>query len=221
MHFGITSAIIYFVNQSANNDDCGLRERKRRITRTSICTAARTLTAERGLHGYTIEELCEQVGISRRTFFNYFPGKEDAVLGHGDSSLPEDLVQAFLEGAGRLPLLDALVEFSAEMGGRMAISREEYTQLFAVLQKEPQLLTKLFGDSADRDKEFAALIARREGMKPEDPRAEMASLIIRQISWKSTDAFFDPANTLSYREIVTSKIAAAVYLFSDASITTS
>src|SRR6476660_5993038 len=67
----------------------GLRERKRAATRAAITAVARSLTAERGLNGYTVEEVCEQAGISRRTFFNYFPAKEDAILGHVDDDLPK------------------------------------------------------------------------------------------------------------------------------------
>ena len=61
------------MTDSATSD--GLRERKRRATRTAITSAARALTSEKGLNGYTVEEVCEAAGISRRTFFNYFPAK--------------------------------------------------------------------------------------------------------------------------------------------------
>ncbi|MGN0042882.1 TetR/AcrR family transcriptional regulator [Rhodococcus sp. (in: high G+C Gram-positive bacteria)] len=60
-------------------------------TRAALVEHARTLTARRGLAGFTVEELCEHVGVSRRTFFNYFASKEDAVLGNPPAALtPED-----------------------------------------------------------------------------------------------------------------------------------
>ena len=83
--------------------DGGLRERKRAATRGSITAVARSLTAERGLNGYTVEEVCEQAGISRRTFFNYFPSKEDAILGHVDDELPEEVFADFIRRRRRLP----------------------------------------------------------------------------------------------------------------------
>ena len=76
----------------------GLRERKRAATRAAITAVARSLTSERGLNGYTVEDVCEQAGISRRTFFNYFPTKEDAILGHVDDEMPEDVFEEFLRG---------------------------------------------------------------------------------------------------------------------------
>ena len=74
------SAKLYFVSNSAIIDG-GLRERKRAATRTAITAVARSLTAEHGLNGFTVEEVCEAAGISRRTFFNYFQSKEDAIIG--------------------------------------------------------------------------------------------------------------------------------------------
>ncbi|MBG6191909.1 AcrR family transcriptional regulator [Arthrobacter sp. CAN_A212] len=49
-------------------------------TRSAICDTARRLTIDKGLSGFTVEELCEQVGISRRTFFNYFPPRKTRCL---------------------------------------------------------------------------------------------------------------------------------------------
>ncbi|MET3720325.1 AcrR family transcriptional regulator [Arthrobacter sp. UYEF21] len=50
--------------------DGGLRERKRRQTRKAVTAAARALTAAKGLNGFTVEEVCDEVGISCRTFHN-------------------------------------------------------------------------------------------------------------------------------------------------------
>lgn len=204
---------MYSVDNSAKTEDGGLRERKRLITRSAICDTARQLTIDKGLGGFTIEELCEQVGISRRTFFNYFPTKEDAVLGHGEEHQPKDLMDAFLASAGSVPLLTALTELAASTGERLAITREEFAQMHALMQREPQLLVKLFGDSAVRHKEFAALIARREGMTADDPRAAMAAELIGRIAWLSTHSFFQGEQGLSYREILESHLDAAGYLF--------
>ncbi|GAB3548322.1 TetR family transcriptional regulator [Arthrobacter tumbae] len=202
------------MDKSAENDDGGLRERKRRATRASICTIARELTASSGLSGFTIEELCERVGISRRTFFNYFPSKEDAVLGHAeDAHLPEDLVADFLAGAGEVPLLEALRTFAQHSGERLALTREELAQLHAVMQREPEILARFFGESIEREREFAALIARRERMEPTDPRALLAAHVMRHIAWVSTHEFLSIDAPQNYRDILNTNIDAAGYLF--------
>ncbi|WP_291791903.1 TetR/AcrR family transcriptional regulator [Brevibacterium sp.] len=76
----------------------GPREKRRRETIRQIVELARARTAREGLSGYTVEELCEAVGISRRTFFNYFASKEDAVLGILVAPGEEELEAAFVAG---------------------------------------------------------------------------------------------------------------------------
>ena len=63
------------------NESPSLRERRRSRTWEAIHAAAAEQARAKGLKGTTAESIAEQAGVSTRTFFNYFPSKEDAVLG--------------------------------------------------------------------------------------------------------------------------------------------
>ncbi len=62
---------------------------------SDIHVAALSLAMNDGLAAATIDRIAEKSGISRRTFFNYFPSKEDAILGIREPVIPADALADF------------------------------------------------------------------------------------------------------------------------------
>lgn len=58
----------------------GLREQKKEQARSAISLAAIELCKKHGFDAVTIERIAERAGVSRRTYFRYFPSKEMALL---------------------------------------------------------------------------------------------------------------------------------------------
>ncbi|WEK62281.1 MAG: TetR/AcrR family transcriptional regulator [Candidatus Microbacterium colombiense] len=149
-----------------------LREQRKRETSRSLTDIARRMTSENGFAGFTIEELCAEVGVSRRTFFNYFESKENAVFGFAViDSRQEQLEAAFCAQGG--DLLDDFIELTI---GRFDLFNplDDAPALFAVIEQEPRLLKAVFDQIAKNERRDMALIVDREGATPDVPlRAEV------------------------------------------------
>ncbi len=218
LHYKTKSAKLYFVENSATNDG-GLRERKRAQTRAAITAVARSLTSQRGLNGFTVEEACEQAGISRRTFFNYFHTKEDAVIGSFSDELPEDALEGFSRNPARADgtisdsLLSALRHFTLAVLERSTVSPSEIRQLIAAVTAEPQLLGRLTREGEVRERQFAELIAAREGLAADHAEIIMAAAVFGAVTKKTSQQFFSEENTEPYRELLDRNLNAARTLF--------
>ncbi|HEY7264173.1 MAG TPA: helix-turn-helix domain-containing protein [Trebonia sp.] len=70
----------------------GLRERKKRRTRSQIAAAAAELFAARGYEQVTVADVARAADVSEQTVYNYFPAKEHLVLDQ-DETLRDRLVR--------------------------------------------------------------------------------------------------------------------------------
>ncbi|KNB54375.1 TetR/AcrR family transcriptional regulator [Streptomyces caatingaensis] len=85
----------------------GLRERKKRATRTALSLAALRLAAERGWAAVRVEDIAAEAGVSPRTFNNYFSSKEEAVMASG-ADRAERVREELAARPPEEPLWDAL-----------------------------------------------------------------------------------------------------------------
>ena len=84
-----------------------LRERKKLRTREALIGTALELFSERGFDGATLDDLCDAVEVSKRTFFRNFTSKEDVVM-----APTQDMWTAFTEELDRrAPDGGTLLEF--------------------------------------------------------------------------------------------------------------
>jgi len=81
-----------------------VRERGR-VRFDAILTAARELLLERGLEGFTIEDVAQRAGIPIGSVYQYFPNKF-AVVVELDAQDTAALVADLVSSAGRFPAVD-------------------------------------------------------------------------------------------------------------------
>lgn len=137
-----------------------LRERKKAATRQSLHETALRLAVARGLDGVTVEDIADEVGVSRRTFSNYFANKEDAVL-HADRERMRRLLELVRERPAGEPPWTALRHSAAELYGRRAQRDPEWVAQLRLLRRHPSLLARQAGDQFTLERDLVDVLRGR------------------------------------------------------------
>lgn len=162
-------------SDSALDPELGLRERKRIATRRAIQLAALTLASERGFDRVTIDEISHAANVSPRTFFNYFPSKETAIIGELPELPDEEAVERFIDAGPEEPILHgmSLLLIAAidggELGGvaeappgEVATSLQEmHTLRRALLKDNPELFAQRMASMHTFEDALSAVVQRR------------------------------------------------------------
>jgi AcrR family transcriptional regulator len=139
--------------------ETGLRERKKQRTRQAIGEAAFRLFEERGFENVTVAEVARAADVSEGTVFNYFPTKEDLVLGDAES-LDEDFLRAISARAPGESVLDAVRTHTLATASRMREAPAATRLAFrTVLQGAPSVRARWRDGSRVQEEKLAALLA--------------------------------------------------------------
>jgi AcrR family transcriptional regulator len=108
------------------------RELNKAATRQAITDAALALLRSKGPGGFTVEDIAEAAGISRRTFFNYFNSTDAALASITHGFLDTVIQQLQLRPAGE-PLLEAAQAALLALADPRTV--EPLAELFALTQQ--------------------------------------------------------------------------------------
>jgi AcrR family transcriptional regulator len=144
-----------------------LRERKKRRTREQLSRVAMELFAERGVQAVTVDEICQRAEVSPRTFFRYFPSKEDVVF-PDDAERRAVLRDALAHeipgetlGAAARRAVQTLLDHDLQEDRKTARLRAQ------VLRDEPVLTRHLTALTTEWTRELADVLVQRLGSKHE------------------------------------------------------
>ncbi|WP_426565333.1 TetR/AcrR family transcriptional regulator [Angustibacter sp. McL0619] len=161
-----------------------------------IHTCAQQLAEQHGLDGFSMDDLAEAADVSRRTLFNYFAGKDDAVLGD-PLELDPELTDRFVAGGPTGHLVDdmvALIETTFDAG---EINRDEVARARRLLATEPRLMAAAHQRFAAIGAEVVELIAAREGDRHDPAQARVVVHVLAVLFDLALTAFIaDPHGDL-------------------------
>lgn len=148
----------------------GLRARKKAQTRTAIQDAALTLFERQGYAATTIAEIAAAADVSERTFFRYFPTKEDVVQ---FDRFDVSMVEAFREQPPHLGVMDA-ARNAIEETLAAAPPGELQAELLRhrLLREEPELRATLVTtiSSGEMPELFTQALTERLGERAEEAK---------------------------------------------------
>ena len=112
------------------------RELNKAATRQAITNAALALLRSNGPGNFTVEDIADAAGISRRTFFNYFSSTEAAIAAVTFGFLDKALQQFRRRSAGE-PFLESARAALVELADPMTVA--PLAELYSLGQANPQL----------------------------------------------------------------------------------
>lgn len=150
------------------------REGRRVETWIAIHQAAATLASRDGLAHATVNAIAEKAGISRRTFFNYFPTKEDAVLGLGPPEVPAMALADFQ--ASDRDILSGLVHLMLAVSLSITRVAPDSSQRRQMIEQLPELRLRIQHHTRAAESLVEPFLIEKLGIEPGDDDTTVQAL---------------------------------------------
>ena len=172
------------MSPTQDNPSGSLRARKKERTRRVIQAEALRLFTEKGFEATTIEEIAAAADVAPRTFFRYFPTKEEVVfwpvyrplLGGLMAARPgESAVQALFHA-----IVDGLSAFYDQ-------DRERVLDRLKLAFRTPALHPRLRQEQATTAQAMTAVLAERLGMSSDKLEVRAMAAAIAAALWVAVE----------------------------------
>lgn len=164
-------------------------------TEERLTKAALELYAEHGYDNVTVTQIAERAGITRRSYFRYFPDKRE-VLFAGSERLPAALHQAVLAADPAAPPLSTALGAVADVGTHLVGQVAHSATRRAVIAASPELTER------ERTKLAAVTTAIREALEHrhvEPGTAKLVSQVATIVFQNAFDQWIDERGRKDFR----------------------
>ena len=172
-------------------EELGLRERKRLATRRAIQLAALELAGARGFDRVTVDEISHAANVSPRTFFNYFPSKESAIIGELPELPDAEAIERFVTAGPDQPILEGISELliaaldTVEIADEIAdppltstSAHELHTLRRALLKDNPELFALRMASMHQFEDSLSEIVQKR--LAHDDPELALQPETLHQ-----------------------------------------
>ncbi|WP_138761177.1 TetR family transcriptional regulator [Modestobacter altitudinis] len=192
------------MTERAEAGTAGLRERKRAHSRATTVDVAMQLFADRGYDTVTVADICAAAEIAPRTFFRYFPTKED-VLAEPARQMAARLTAALAAAPAELDDGRALRRALRELGEYVVADRSRMAVFFQVAAAASAVRANPFLHLSGRERQLTEeLLRRRSGSAPADWRTRL--MVARALAafrvWLDDLVAGEPADPLAHLDEV-------------------
>jgi AcrR family transcriptional regulator len=157
----------------------GLRERKKRRTRTTLIDVAADLCVRQGYDNTTVELIAAAAEVSPRTFNRYFPSKEAVIAAFADE-IDEDMAVVLAEQPRDISEFEALMRTQLQIfapdapNGPAAFNR--MAVLIAIVNASQTFNTAAFSFTPEpAEKATVVVLAERMGLPVDAPEVRLVA----------------------------------------------
>lgn len=154
-----------------------LRERTRRAVHDELVAVAQRLILEQGYDEVTVERIAEAAGLSKRSFFRYFPTKDAVLLGQFDH-FATTVRRALEDRPDSEPVWSSLRRMFDPVAADVETRSDDAHALQGIIESTPSLNGGYLAALDRMQTEVAAAIAERaktEGLDTLETRALVGS----------------------------------------------
>jgi AcrR family transcriptional regulator len=183
------------IESTSGTGSFDLRERKRTRTRLMIQAEALRIFDQKGYAQTTVDEIADRAAISPRTFFRYFPTKEDVVMWDEYDPLVLELLDSRPNDE---PVAETLRSVIREtLSGLYESDPERLLVRVRLASTVPELRARFIDEQTHGVELLAPLLARKRGSRVDDLSLQViGSALLAAVSaaldrWQESDGKTD------------------------------
>jgi AcrR family transcriptional regulator len=138
----------------------GLRERKRAQARATTIDVALALFTERGYENVTVADICAEAQIAPRSFFRYFPTKEDLLL-EPSREMTARVETAIATAPGGLDDVEIIRGAMRQSAEYVVDDRQRLAVFFRITEEAALRQSTPFVRLSERERQISEFLVRR------------------------------------------------------------